>query len=84
MSQDEFVAYIRRSVVHSNIYWLYIYLVIVFFYYHGFFVIGKAVVSQEVLHHTGVLPGVLPSLLNELLAIRFPLNGAKKNYVVVN
>ena len=49
-----------------------------FFYYHGFFVIGKAVVSQEVLHHTGVLPGALPSLLNELLAIRFPLNGAKK------
>ena len=31
MSQDEFVAYIRRSVVHSKIYWLYIYLVIVFF-----------------------------------------------------
>lgn len=53
MSHDEFVAYIRRSVVHSKDLYCGSYVLIIFFIVIVI-IIGKAVVSQEVLHHTGV------------------------------
>lgn len=52
MSQDEFVAYIRRSVLQSRkLYCTSNVLIILLLW---FIITDKAVVSQEALHHTGV------------------------------